>query len=170
MGRLGKRAEYYEEIKRFNERLQKLSEYLESEEPETAEPDKDELAAQAKAMGYLRLSAKDYLTKRPTWVIRQIKVSRIELREDLPTFTVEGKNLSSHPSLLPEKMELSARPDEDALKAFLTRTVGGEDKIGGLLRGLLPGSSKGGEPNSSEGEEPKKDGKKKNLLDKLLGK
>ena len=155
LGKLGKSAEYYEEVKRFNERLQKVRDYLESEDPDAAEPDKQDLAERAKAMGYLRLSAKDYLTRRPTWVIREIRVSQIELRPDLPTFTAEGKDLSSHPSLHPEKMELSARPDEDALKAFLAAHVGGE-KMGGLLGGLLGGKKEGD--------------KKKGLLDGLLGK
>lgn len=137
----GKSAEYYAEIKKFNKRLQKLREFLESED-QADQPDKDALARKAKAMGYLKLSAKDYLTSHPTWVIRQIKISKIELRPDLPTFTAEGKNLSSHPSLYPDKMKLQARPDVDALKAFLTAAAGGkkqpvEKKVTGLLEGLF---------------------------------
>ena len=158
----GKSAEYYAEVKKFNERLQKLREFLESDDPGATQsdmPDKDALARKAKALGYLKLSAKDYLAKHPTWVIRQIKIDKIELRPNLPTFTVEGKNLSSHPSLYPEKMELIARPDKDALKAFLTKKfAGGEKKFGGL-GGLL---------------DMKKDDKKKDqgggLLDNLLKK
>ncbi len=110
-------------------------------------------------------------------------MSQIELRPDLPTFTAEGRNLSSHPSLHPEKMELSARPDEDALKAFLAEQVGGE-KMGGLLGGLLGGKEEGdkkkglldgllgGKKESDESEDAKaKEGeKKKGLLDGLLGK
>ncbi len=155
MGKLGKSAEYYEEVKRFNKRLGKLRDYLESEETDPGEPDKDKLAKRAKARGYLRLSAKDYLTKHPTWVIREIRVSQIELRPDLPTFTAAGKDLSSHPSLHPEKMKLSARPDEDALKKFLTRLASDGEKKGGLLDSII-------------GE--KKEGGKKSLLDGLLGK
>jgi len=119
----GKSAEYYAEVKKFNERLQQLRKYLESDEP-----DKEALARKTKAMGYLRLSARDYLSEHPTWVIRQITVGRIELRPDLPTLTAEGKNLSSHPSLYPEEIELRAYPDEDALKAFLAKALTGDAK------------------------------------------
>lgn len=140
----GSSAEYLREIKKFNERLQKLRDYLESDEPTSDQPDKDELVDRAKAVGYLKLSAKDYLAKHPTWVIRQIIVSKIELRPDLPTFTAEGKNLSSHPSLYGGKAELSAKPDDEALKAFLKNKVFGGDKggdikssVGDKLKGLF---------------------------------
>jgi len=170
---LGKSAEYYEEVKKFNERLDKLKEYLKSDDPgaqpDAAEPDKEALARQAKALGYLRLSAQDYLAKSPTWVLCELKVSRIILRPDLPTFTVEGKNLSSHPSLYPEKAELTAKPDEEALKNFLTKPTKGEDKKGGLLD-ALPGAKKDQKPEEEE-QTPKEEPKKKpGPLDKLFGK
>ncbi len=161
-GKLGKSAEYYEEIKKFNERLRKLREYLKSDEAEASEPDAEALARRARALGYLKLSAKKYLAQSPTWVVRDVKVSRIQLRPDLPTFTVEGKNLSSHPSLLlPEKMALSAKPDEEALKEFLIKSTGQKDKTGGLLEGIL-----GGEKDKKSDDEKKKPG----VLDNLLGK
>ncbi|MDY6913451.1 MAG: hypothetical protein SVT52_03205 [Planctomycetota bacterium] len=144
-GKLGKSGEYYAEIKKFNERLKKLQEYLKSDDPKAQPDDADRLARRAKAMGYLRLSAKGYLTGSPTWVIREIKVSQIALRPSLPTFIVEGKNLSSHPSLHPEEMELSAKPDKDALKAFgakpakqkTVKPAGEQAEKKGLLKGLL---------------------------------
>ncbi|NQU76146.1 MAG: hypothetical protein HQ546_07535, partial [Planctomycetes bacterium] len=137
--KLGKGAEYYEQIKRFNDRLRKLREFLKSDEPKigSAMPDKDDMARRAKTLGYLKCSAKDYLAKHPTWVIRRAQVSQVEIRPDLPTFTIEGSDLSSHPSLLPEKMQLSARPDEEALKAFLTHLAEGRtgksDLIGEIM-------------------------------------
>ncbi len=158
-GKLGKSAEYYEEIKKFNERLQKLREYLKSDEDEASEPDPDAIAERARALGYLKMSAKDYLAKKPTWVIRHIKVSHIELLPTLPTFVVEGKNISSHPSLLlPEKMTLSAKPDDEALKDFLLKSAG---KNGGLLDDIPFGK-----------KDKKSDGKKKesDFLDNLFGK
>ncbi len=161
-GKLGKSAEYYEEIKKFNKRLQKLREYLKSDEAEASEPDTDAIAKRARALGYLKMSAKDYLTKKPTWVISNIKISHIELTPTLPTFVVEGKNISSHPSLLlPEKMALSAKPDEEALKDFLLKSVGQKDKMGGLLEGIL-----GGKKDKKSDEKKKKPG----LLDNFLGK
>ncbi|MCD4825578.1 MAG: hypothetical protein K8S55_13365, partial [Phycisphaerae bacterium] len=142
---LGKSAEYYEEIKKFNERLEKLQEYLKSndpgDQPDTAKPDKDALARKAKALGYLKLSAQDYLAKSPTWVIRELKISRITLRPGLPTFIVEGKNLSSHPSLYPEKPELTANPDDEALKNAIANPLKAEG-IKGKLLDVLPGGKK----------------------------
>ncbi len=159
LGKLDKRAEYLAEIEKYNKRLQKLRDYLKSDEAEASEPDAEALARRARAMGYLKLSAKNYLAQSPTWVVRDVKVSRIQLRPDLPTFTVEGKNLSSHPSLLlPEKMALSAKPDEEALKEFLIKSAGKKD---GLLEGILGGK-----------KDQKSDDKKKksSVLDNLLGK
>jgi len=163
--KLGKSAEYYAEVKKFNERLGALRKYLKSSDPkapekESSKPDKDALAARARAEGYWGLSARDSLAKTPTWVIRNIKISQIELRDDLPTFIVEGKHLASHPSLYPEKMELTARPDEEALKAFLAKLAG--DK-GDLLKGIL-----GGKKTTDKTDESKKKGT--GLLKDLFGK
>lgn len=120
----GKAAEYYTQIKKFNERLQKIMDYLKSDDAGAADmPDEDMLAEQARLRGYLRFSAKDVLTRRPTWVLRTAKVSRLSVSPSFPTWRIEGRNLSSHPSLHPEPMELKAVPDEDALKEFLQKKV-----------------------------------------------
>lgn len=162
-GKWDKRAEYYAQIKKFNERLQKLKDYLKSDDPGAKKEDEDAeaLGRRAKAMGYLKMSAKNILAKNPTWVIRDVKVSRIELHQNFPTFTLEGKDLSSHPSLHPEKMTLSARPDDEALKEFLAKSTGGKDKTGGLLEKLTGGR---------KDEKPKDKNKKNGVLDNLLGK
>ena len=161
-GKLDKRAEYLTEIKKYNDRLGKLREYLKSDEPKAQESqDTESVARRTEAMGYLKMSAKDILAKKPTWVIRDVKISRIELRPDLPTFTVEGKNLSSHPSLTPEKMTLSASPDEEALKEFIAKSSGGKDKTGGVLDNLMGGKK---DKKSKDGD------KKTGVLDNLLGK
>ncbi len=161
-GKLDKRAEYLTEIKKYNDRLGKLREYLKSDEPKAQESqDTESVTRRTEAMGYLKMSAKDILAKNPTWIIRDVKISRIELRPDLPTFTVEGTNLSSHPSLTPEKMTLSANPDEEALKEFIAKSSGGKDKTGGLLDNLM-----GGEKD----KKPEDGDKKKGVLDSLLGK
>lgn len=168
----GKSAEYYAEVKKFNERLQKLQEFLKSDDPgatQTDTPDKNALARKAKAMGYLKLSAKEYLSKHPTWVIRQITVNQIELRPSLPTFTAEGKNLSSHPSLYPEKMELKALPDKNALKTFLTKKPASGEKKSGGLGGLL-GGKKDDKKDTPEKEDDKKKDQGGGVLDNLLKK
>ncbi|MCD4699483.1 MAG: hypothetical protein K8R91_02800 [Phycisphaerae bacterium] len=161
-GKWDKRAEYYAQIKKFNERLQKLKDYLKSDDPKAQQDeDAEALGRRARAMGYLKMSAKNILAKNPTWVIRDVRVSRIELYQDLPTFMVEGKDLSSHPSLHSEKMTLSASPDAEALKAFLAKSLGGKDKTGGLLDGIL-----GGKKDEKSDDKKKKPG----VLDNLLGK
>jgi len=138
---LGASAKYYSKVKSFNERLKKLRDALESGEPGAGEeaatgPQIEKLSDEAAAKGYFRLSAKDHLAKNPTWVIRELKITKVELQPDLPTFIIEGKNLSSHPSLLEAKPELTARTDEDALRAFLAESGPKIDKKG-LLKGIF---------------------------------
>jgi len=145
IGGLGKIKEYYDQAKKLHERIQKLKEYLQDEEPQAEEgpPDKERLKEEARLRGYLRLSAKDYLAKRPTWVIRHAKVGGVEVAKALPGITVEARELSSHPSLHPRKMELKAYPDEDIAKRLkeglfgkggkdLGKTV--EEGLGGLKK------------------------------------
>jgi len=155
LGKLGgKAAEYAKQIERFNDLLKKLKEHLESEDPAkdpAEEPDKEELQRRAKAEGYLRLSAKDYLVERPTWVIREAKVTRIEITPELPPFTLRATDISSHPSLHDKKMTLEALPDKEALDKFL------KDQAGGLLKGVL-----GGKKDDKDGKSPG------GLLDGLL--
>jgi len=156
-GLVGNVADYIEQIKRANEKFQKLREYLKSDDPAKKDPAaQEDLAERARAEGYLRLSAKDVLTKRPSWVIRKLTVSRIEVLPDAPTFTAEGANLSSHPSLHPEKIELKARPDKDQLTK-----LPGAGKILGRLGDLLGG--KKDDASRKDGDD-----KKKGLLDGLL--
>jgi len=130
IGELGKIKEYYDQAKKLHERIQKLKDYLQDEEPRAEEgpPDKERLKEEARLRGYLRLSAKDYLAKRPTWVIRRAKVGGVEVAEGLPGITVEGRELSSHPSLHTEKMELKAYPDEDIAKQLKEGIFGKGDK------------------------------------------
>ena len=130
IGGIGKIKEYYDQAKKLHERIQKLKDYLQNEEPQTAEgpPDKERLKEEARLRGYLRLSAKDYLAKRPTWVIRHAKVGGVEVAKGLPGITVEARELSSHPSLHPEKMELKAYPDEDIAKQLKEGIFGKGDK------------------------------------------
>ena len=83
--------------------MKKLSEYIKSSDPSEADEDarRHRLAREAKARGYLGLSAKDFLTRRPAWVIRN---STIDLGPSgsAPALTLTVRNLSSHPSLYDE--------------------------------------------------------------------
>ena len=66
-------------------------------------------------------------------MIREAKVTRIEITPELPPFTVRATDVSSHPSLHEKKMKLEALPDKEALEKFL------KAKVGGLLDGILGG-------------------------------
>ena len=160
---LGTSAKYYSKVKKFNESLDKLRDGLESDEPGTGEdavpPETDTISDEAAAKGYFGLSAKDHLTRNPTWVIHELRITQVELQPDLPTFIIEGKNLSSHPSLLEEKSELTARPDEDALKAFLGKSGLKIDKkalpLGGLFDSKGDTEAQETEANSEATDEKK---------------
>ena len=128
--------EYYAQVKKLNERFTKLKDYLKSSDPANKkEPDEATLEQTARARGYLRLSAKEYLTEHPMWVIRQATIRGLAVHEELPTMTVEGRDLSSHPSLHPEPMVIKASPDEQAVKEFQAKLEGAlEKKVGEALK------------------------------------
>ena len=138
--------EYYNQVKRLNDRFAKLKDYLKSGDPAAKkEPDKADLEQMAQNRGYLRLSAKDYLAEYPVWVIRQATVRGLTVHEELPPMTVEAQDLSSHPSLHPEPMTIKASPDEQAVKEFQAKLA--EDlkqKAGDALRGKVDDEAKGG--------------------------
>ncbi len=171
--KLGTSAKYYSKVKKFNKRLQKLRDALESDESGAGDdpsgPDPQMLSDRQAAEGYFGLSAKDYLAKHPTWVIRSLKVSQVTLQPDLPTFTIEGKNLSSHPSLVEEKSQLTASPDKDALKEFLVKS--GSPGVKSILGGLLGGKSDTkSQETDSESKPESADEEKKGLLKGIFGK
>lgn len=115
----GDSASYYAEIAEFAKDLKRLMDFLsrEDEKAKAGTPTEEELYASVDSRGQLLgLSAKKYLNESPTWVIRQLRVSQFRPAPKVPTFIIEGKNLSDRPSLYPEKMELKAIPDEDVAK------------------------------------------------------
>ena len=174
----GKSAEYYDQIKKFNERLKKLTEYLNEDDPNQAKTDEERLAKLARdirSLGYLKLSAKEFLAKNPTWIIRKVSVTQLELAPGFPTFTIEGKNLSSHPSLCPEPMSLKALPDKDALKK-ITASSGNSlgNGLGGLFKKDADKKTEESTPEkpapAEKADEKKADEKSGGLLKGLLGK
>jgi len=149
---LGKLQRYYAHVKDLNDKLDKLREYLESDEPAAKEtPDKDKLRRQAEALGYLRLSAQDALAEHPTWIIRRIEINNLRPTPDLPGLSVKGANLSSHPSLVEEKADIKAYPDEQTVQQL-------KEGLGDML-------FKRGDKDE-DGEK----GKKTSPLDRLFGK
>ena len=138
--------EYYNQVKKLNERFGKLKEYLKSGDPGAkTKPSEADLEQMAKNRGYLRLSAKDYLTKHPVWVIRRATVRGLSVHEELPSMTVEAQDLSSHPSLHPEPMSIKASPDEQAVKDFQAKLAGGlKQKAGDALKEKIGDEDKGG--------------------------
>jgi len=170
----GKSAEYYDQIKKFNERLRKLTEYLNEDDPNQARSDEERLAKLARdirSLGYLKLSAREFLTRNPTWIIRKVSVSQLELAPGFPTFTIEGKNLSSHPSLCPEPMSLKALPDIEALKKATAKSGGG---LGDLFKKDTDKKTEESTPEkpapAEKADEKKTDEKSNGLLKGLLGK
>ena len=126
-------------MKKLNDRFAKLKDYLKSNDKAGKEkPDKAELEQAARNGGYLRLSAKDYLSEHPSWVIRKATVRGLSVHEKLPTMTVQAQNLSSKPSLHPEPMEIRAAPDERAVKEFQAKLGQAlKDKMGEALNDKL---------------------------------
>ena len=120
---------YYEQVKKLNERFAKLKDYLKSGDPAGKEkPSKAELEQMARAHGFLRLSAREYLAEHPVWVIHKATVSGLIVHEELPAMTVEARDMSSHPSLYPETMTIEATPDEQAVKEFMAKGAGAVQK------------------------------------------
>lgn len=116
-GQAGKLKEYTDKVKNFNENLKKVQEFLKGD-GEKKEPDKEKLKQQAAAEGYFQLSAQDVLAKRPSWVIWELDVLHVEIRQGLPTFNIVGENLSSNPRRVEGKMSLKAQSDPEAVQRW----------------------------------------------------
>ncbi len=141
---------YYTKIKEVKKKIDNLNKFLDSNDPATAVKDsedkklskKEMLKEKARLKGYLSLSAKDILSKHPTWLIRKISINKLSISPELPTMIVVGKNISSAPSLVTEKRSIVVKPDKEAI-AELKKKFGGKtlDKIkegvGSKLKGLF---------------------------------
>ena len=128
-----------ENARKILDRVKKLSEYLKSSDPSEADEDARRrcLARQAKADGYLHLSAKDFLTRRPAWVIRDATID-LGPSGSAPALTLTVRNLSSQPSLHDEPVTfdidkkalleegLRRATDDDALPDGLPDIFGGD--------------------------------------------
>jgi uncharacterized protein (TIGR03546 family) len=132
-GGIGSVREYLEKIKRLKEKIGQVREFLRKVDPTGEEPDPEKLNDEARLKGYLRLSAKDYLAKHPTWVVRDLQATGVVLYEDLPPVTIQGEHLASHPALYEKKASIAVRPEGDALedvkKGFMDKVREGTGKL-----------------------------------------
>ena len=95
-------SKYFEKGEKILEYLKKLKEYLEKREAERkAREDtaagREEMQRLAKAQGYWSLSAENILTKRPSVVIRNLKIMGV--KSGGRTYDVIGKEISNAPEL-----------------------------------------------------------------------
>lgn len=149
IGGLGDTKKYYDQVKKFNEQLDKLKQYL-TKRSENAQSDpavaKQQMKEQAQAQGgYMELSASELLAKHPTWLIVEGKVTKFKMDPNFPSFTIEAKNVSSNPSLVKGPFSLVAKPDDTAFKDFVNSTIGNnpaiknvKEQTGGMLDKLNP--------------------------------
>ncbi len=118
---------------RINGVVEKLSEHLSSDDPSQADAEarRRRLADEARVAGYLRLSAKGYLAKRPAWVIREASFPVGLYGSDL-VFTLTARNISSHPSLLAEPATFEL--DKKALAGAIIEGITNGGGLGDLFR------------------------------------
>ncbi|MBN2714039.1 MAG: hypothetical protein JXR97_16590, partial [Planctomycetes bacterium] len=140
-GDAAKVKEYYGRLKQLKQDVDALQEYLKKDEPTPGDmaANKERLKELARINGYLSLSANEVLSRHPLWLIKELEFRDFKLHEALPTVIVNGKNISSRPSLVEEPMSITALPDKEALKE-----IGGggiidkaKESVGGTIKGLF---------------------------------
>ncbi len=130
---------YKDKITETKRKVDKVMDFLNDEDPALSATDKasikDRLLEEARLKGYLGLSAKDVLSKYPTWHVRRLEINKLNVEPKLPTIRIVGEDLSSSPTVLGRKPSIKPLPDEDAL-AELNKRIGGP---GGLIKDKLKG-------------------------------
>jgi len=105
-------TQYFGKAEEAKKYLSQIQEYLEKRKAEKKAQEADDkaaaelakqnakaaLEAEAKAKGYLALSAKNLLTASPTWIIDKVVLDKVALKPDALQ-RVEASDLSSHPEL-----------------------------------------------------------------------
>jgi len=87
-----------EEIKKYQQYLQKVKEYLDKRKAEQ-EKNKESLKELARKRGYLKLSAQNLIAKHPTWTIHKLTVDKISVGDGSATYSLDSQELSSNPEL-----------------------------------------------------------------------
>ncbi len=106
-------VDYFEKAQELRRYLQKLQEFLEKHRARKDEQERKERTMQLAAnRGYLEMSARDLLTERPLWVVREVRVNGLALPFAEGLQRIEARDISSHPSLLRTPMLLRMVPAE----------------------------------------------------------
>jgi len=110
---------YFEKADEWKGHLDKLKEYMDKRKAkeETAQAKKDAAQAQkedvkqlAATNGYLSVSAKHIIAKRPTWLIRKVNVDKVTVAPGAAAQNLEASDVSSHPELHPKPMLVTLSP------------------------------------------------------------
>lgn len=115
----GEASKYLKAVKELGDKLDRFEDYLSSQDekreqgPESSAEIKTYTDTRQKLLAQ---TAAPYLAKTPSWVIETLLVEEFKPVPDFPGITVEAKNLSSHPSLYPNKMDITVKPNEEILK------------------------------------------------------
>ena len=113
--------EYFAKAGKWKEYGQKAYEYL-KERKENAEqraadtkpePDKAKALADAEALGYLKASA-DLVADRPAWLVREIRVEKVELGNNIPEQILLASEVSSHPEINGKPTSITLMPVDSA--------------------------------------------------------
>jgi len=106
-------SEYFENGKKILEYLRKAKEYLdrrrESQEQKDQPVNKDDLKALARSRGYLALSARSVLVRRPAVTIRELRIDDIRVGADATRYDLEATDVSEKPELNENPMRLALR-------------------------------------------------------------
>lgn len=140
--------EWKERLAQFRRWLEKISGPEEGAQPpgtppaaERKETLRERLEREIREKGYARVRADHLLEGRPTLTIteliaRQVRVNGLEGE----TLDIEGRHLSTHPNLLPEKPEFHVRSSTGNLAADLVlgayAQAGGTNRMALVWRGL----------------------------------
>ncbi|MBL4576788.1 MAG: hypothetical protein JKY51_11970 [Opitutaceae bacterium] len=118
-----------ENAKVWKERLSQLRHWLEtlSQSDEEDKSDgssgpsyQEQLEERIRLLGYAKVRAKHLITKTPTALIKSLTAAGItSTRLEGETFTLDGKNISTHPRLNSEAPEISILSDSGILAASL---------------------------------------------------
>ncbi|MFW5841029.1 MAG: hypothetical protein ACOCZE_10645, partial [Planctomycetota bacterium] len=95
-----------EKIKETFDRLKTYKEWLEKIRERIEARDKGEVPPPDPNAPYLERSSRHLLTQHPTILIRRIRIESIRFEGDQNTYRLEGRQISSHPELVPEPMAI----------------------------------------------------------------
>jgi uncharacterized protein (TIGR03546 family) len=104
--------DYIKEAEKWKERLDQAEEWFdaifEKEEVETEESREERIEREASELGYARVAATHLIAEAPTVLLRALDLEGVRsVRLGGELLDIRGRNLSSHPSLVPEPPRLT---------------------------------------------------------------